>query len=331
MEQHAFPETETLEQQVATALPVLDVMGTQLQQTSKQIETAVMDVCSRFQSMMQRARSGVSSASELLSGDGATSGNGSGSGKSRESIGSLIEEAQETIESLLAHTQHSAKVSQSAIDRINRVHAATDEITKSLTQLDDITIGNRLLAVNARIQAVYAGDRAAGFGGVANEIAVQARRSAEIVDLIRSVSGELRSISQSALTDLQVMAADDQRAMERSKQEVDRVLDDFRRMNGHTRQFIEKMTRENASVVDEISAAVRSLQFQDRISQRMAHVIGDLEALRAVFHKHTHNVAVDSKAVMDRLSNLYTMHEERSVLGTNSNEASLSDGDVELF
>jgi methyl-accepting chemotaxis protein len=326
MEQHAFPETETLEEQVATALPMLDVMGTQLKQTSDQIETAVMDVCTRFQSMMQRARAGVTSASELLSGEGS----GESTGRSRESIGVLIEEAQQTIESLLQHTQHSAQVSQSAIERINRVRAATDDITKSLAQLDDITIGNRLLAVNARIQAVYAGDRAAGFGGVANEIAVQARRSSEIVDLIRSVSGELRTISQAALTDLQTMAADDQRAMERSKQEVDRVLEDFRRMNGHTRQFIEKMTRENASVVDEISAAVRSLQFQDRISQRMAHVIGELDGLRKAFSKHTQNVTVDSKAVMDRLSSLYTMHEERSVLG-GSSDASLSDGDVELF
>lgn len=321
MEQNAFPETETLAEQVATALPVLDVMSTQLKQTASQIETAVVDVCIRFQSMMERARSGVNSASELLAGDA--------SSNSGESIGSLIEQAQQTIETLLDHTQHSAKVSQSAIERINRVRTATDDITKSLAQLDDITIGNRLLAVNARIQAVYAGDRAAGFGGVANEIAVQARRSAEIVDLIRSVSGELRSIAQSALTDLQVMAADDQKAMEKSKLEVDRVLEDFRRMNAHTRQFIEKMTRENASVADEISSAVRSLQFQDRINQRMAHVVGELEAMRSVFAKHTREVNVDTTAVIDRLSNLYTMHEERSVLGTN--DSALNEGDVELF
>jgi methyl-accepting chemotaxis protein len=321
MELHAFPETETLEEQVATALPVLDVMGTQLKQTSDQIETAVMDVCTRFQSMMQRAKAGVNSASELLAGDS--------TGRSRESIGSLIEEAQETIESLLKHTQHSAKVSQSAIERIHRVRVATDEISKSLTQLDDITIGNRLLAVNARIQAVYAGDRAAGFGGVANEIAVQARRSSEIVELIRGVSGELRSISQSALTDLQVMAADDHKAMEKSKQEVDRVLEDFRRMHGHTREFIEKMTRENASVVDEISAAVRSLQFQDRINQRMGHVIGELDGLKKALSRHCQHVEIDSKAVLERLANLYTMHEERTVLGTD--DSALSEGDVELF
>jgi hypothetical protein len=131
------------------------------------------------------------------------------------------------------------------------------------------------------------------------------------------------------MTDLQVMAADDQKALERSKLEVDRVLEDFRRMNAHTRNFIEKITRENASVADEISSAVRSLQFQDRINQRMGHVIGELGSLRSALAKHCSGVDVDSKAILDRLAGLYTMHEEHSVLGTD--DSALGEGDVELF
>ena len=61
----------------------------------------------------------------------------------------------------------------------------------------------------------------------------------------------------------------------------------------------------------------------------MAHVVGELEAMRSVFAKHTREVNVDTTAVIDRLSNLYTMHEERSVLGTN--DSALNEGDVELF
>ena len=210
-------------------------------------------------------------------------------------MGALIEEAQQTIEILLRDTQHSAQVSQRAIERIEKVRIAADDITKSLAQLDDITIGNRLLAVNARIQAVYAGDRAAGFGGVANEIAVQARRSAEIVDLIRSVSGELQTIAQSALTDLKSTAAEDQKIFERSKLDVDRVLEDFRRMHGHTRYFIQQMTEESASVAEEIASAVHSLQFQDRINQRIGHVINEFETLRNVFANYCGGVQVDFK------------------------------------
>jgi methyl-accepting chemotaxis protein len=314
-------EQNTLEREVAAAIPLLGFIGTQLTQTANQIETAVVDVCHHFQSMMERAKAGVSSAAELLAGEA--------TGRSRESIGALIEEAQQTIETLLQQSQHSTQVSQSAIERIQRVRAATDDITKSLAQLDDITVGNRLLAVNARIQAVYAGDRASGFGGVANEIAIQARRSADIVDLIRNVSGELRSIAELALSDLEVMAAEDQKALEKSRLRVDRVLDDFRRMHGFTRRFVEKVTEENALVADEISSAVHSLQFQDRVNQRMAHVVGELDRLRTIFARHCQNVNVDSQAVLERLSAAYTMQEERRVVG--DQDSTPKEFDEELF
>jgi methyl-accepting chemotaxis protein len=319
--EETIQETGALKEEVAFALPVLDVMGTQLRETASQIETAVVDVCCRFQSMVDRAKAGVTKASELLA--------GGERGNSNESIANLIEEAQQTIEALLQHTQQSARVSQNAIERINRVRSATDDITKSLAQLDDITIGNRLLAVNARIQAVYAGDRAAGFGGVANEIAVQARRSAEIVDLIRGVSTELRNVSQAALNDLESMAAEDRRALERSKLEVNRVLADFRRMDEYTRKFIAAMTQESAGVAEEISSAVRALQFQDRINQRMVHVVDELNTLRVSLGEHCKDVNIDGQEVARRLSNMYTMHEERRVIGTD--ESDLSEGDVELF
>jgi hypothetical protein len=85
-----------------------------------------------------------------------------------------------------------------------------------------------LLAVNARSQAVYAGDKAAGFGGGANEISLRAKRSAEIADL-------------------QGMVTEDQRAYQKSNLEVDRVLQDFRLMHNSTIEFIGRM-QEKAAV-----------------------------------------------------------------------------------
>jgi CheY-like chemotaxis protein len=207
-------------------------------------------------------------------------------------VESLIAEASSTIETLLCHTQDSAAVSNSAIERIQRVQGAIDHIAKSLIQLDDITIGNRLLAVNARIQAVYAGDRAAGFGGVANEIGVQAKRSAEIVELIRSVSSELRNIANSALVDLQSMVVADQKAYRKSKLEVDRVLENFRYVHNSTREFIGKMQEESRSVAIEISGAVRNLQFQDRINQRISHVVAELDRIKSDLSAHCGRRAV---------------------------------------
>ena len=313
--------SEDFKSHVAQSLPVLEVMGTQLKETANQIEHAVIEVCGKFQSMADRSRAGVSGAAELLSG---SSNSGTAS-----SVESLIAEAARTIETLLGHTRDSAAVSTSAIERIKRVQEATDHIAKSLTQLDDITIGNRLLAVNARSQAVYAGDKAAGFGGVANEIGVQAKRSAEIVELIRSVSSELRHIASSALSDLQSMVVEDQKAYHKSKIEVDRVLEDFRFMHNSTREFIGKMQEESRGVAKEIAGAVRSLQFQDRINQRIGHVVAELDRIKADFSIHCADVKLDAKPILEHLSNSYTMQEERHVLGGAQGE--VASGEVELF
>ena len=312
---------EQLKAHIATTLPVLGVMGTQLKETATQIESAVIEVCGKFQSMADRARAGVSGAAELLSGGNDT--------HSSSSVEALIAEASRTISALLRHTQDSAAVSNSAIDRIRRVQEATDHIAKSLTQLDDITIGNRLLAVNARIQAVYAGDKAAGFGGVANEIGVQAKRSAEIVELIRTVAGELRFVANSALTDLQIMVQEDQKAYLKSKLEVERVLADFRSMHQSTQEFISRMQAEGESVAKEISGAVRSLQFQDRISQRISHVVSELDRIKTDLGAHCVDIEMDEQPILQQLSRSYTMQEERSVLG--GNEHDVAPGDVELF
>jgi len=317
----AIPHVD-LKETIAYTLPVLSVMGTQLTETAKQVEAAVVEICGKFQGMATRARAGVSGASELLSG-------GLDSRGSSTSVESLIAEAARTIEALLIHTQDSAAVSASAIERIQRVQQATDRIEKSLIQLDDITVGNRLLAVNARIQAVYAGDRAAGFGGVANEISVQAKRSAEIVELIRSVSRELRKIASSALTDLQSMVVEDQKAYQHSKLEVDRVLEDFRLMHNATREFISRMQEESQGVAREIAGAVRSLQFQDRINQRIAHVVAELDRIKSELSVHCLDVDLDSQPILDHLSNTYTMQEERNVLGSAPQESAA--GEVELF
>lgn len=311
---------DELKAHIATTLPVFAVMGTQLKETANQIESAVIQVCEKFQSMADRSRAGVAGAAELLSGGSET--------QSAASVESLIAEASRTIETLLRHTQDSAAVSNSAIERIKRVQTATDHISKSLTQLDDITIGNRLLAVNARIQAVYAGDKAAGFGGVANEIGVQAKRSAEIVELIREVSSDLRHIANSALTDLQSMVVEDQKAYLKSKAEVDRVLEDFRFMHNSTREFILKMQEESRSVAKEISGAVRSLQFQDRINQRIGHVVAELDRIKADLSAHCVDVEMDDAPILRHLSESYTMREERNVVGDCQQDSA---GDVELF
>lgn len=100
-------------------------------------------------------------------------------------------------------------------------------------------------------------------------------------------------------------------------------------MHNSTRQFISTMQEESRGVAQEIAGAVRSLQFQDRVSQRISHVVGELERIKSELHAHCEDVELDTRGILEHLSSTYTMHEERNVLG--GAQSDMAAGDVELF
>jgi hypothetical protein len=73
---------------------------------------------------------------------------------------------------------------------------------------------------------------------------------------------------------------------------------------------------------------VRGLQFQDRTSQRIAHVVEDLDTLQARLTTRFGSGPMWESLPMKGFSD-YTMHEEREVAGIHGAES--SQGDVELF
>jgi hypothetical protein len=93
-------------------------------------------------------------------------------------------------------------------------------------------------------------------------------------------------------------------------------------------QMLTGMTEEGSLLANDIGAAVRGLQFQDRTSQQIAHVVEDLDTLHTKLTARFGAMAVGD-TVMDEGFSAYTMHEERQVAGIGETESAA--GDVELF
>jgi hypothetical protein len=109
---------------------------------------------------------------------------------------------------------------------------------------------------------------------------------------------------------------------------VDESLRDLQAAHSEMAEMLNGMTTEGALLATDISSAVRGLQFQDRISQRIGHVVADLDTLCARLKIHAGQVAPGATAADEGFS-AYTMQEEREVAGIGEAEASA--GDVELF
>ncbi|MGA2888356.1 MAG: methyl-accepting chemotaxis protein [Terracidiphilus sp.] len=310
-----------VEAELAQYLPHFSRMSEQLKQTSSQIESSVVEVCNSFQGIAQRAKQTVDRTTSFLSreGDG---------GCNDRSFEGLIENCSGTLVKILNVTEEAGEVSRRAIERIRQMDKASQSISAAIQQLEQIAGGNKILALNARIEAARAGSYGAGFGVVAMEVISQTEKSQKVNAQVSELITNLRTLAGSTLDDLKRMNDKDRQRVEQCKHEVDESLRDLQGAHGEMKKMLTGMTEEGTLLASDIGAAVRGLQFQDRTSQRIAHVVEDLDTLRTRLAARFGDGHL-AEAASDKGFSSYTMHEERTVAGIGGTESGA--GDVELF
>jgi methyl-accepting chemotaxis protein len=296
-------------------------MSAQLKETSQNIEEAVVEVCMSFQGIAQRARANVSRTTNFLGREG-----GGASGHS--SFNTLIQTCGATMVKILNTTAESGDVSRRAIERIQQMDKASQQISIALRKLEDIASGNKILALNARIEAAHSGRQGEGFKAVAVELASQTDKSRDVTEQVGELASALRSLAESTVADLQRLQDRDHERVERCRWEVDESLAELQAAHAEMKEMMNAMTEDGALLANDIGNAVRGLQFQDRTSQRIAHVIQDLETLQSWLLSRAGDLSA-SEPASDEGFSAYTMKSEREVGGIHEEESAA--GDVELF
>jgi methyl-accepting chemotaxis protein len=311
----------SVEAELARYLPHFSRMSEQLKQTSLQIESSVVEVCDSFQGIAQRAKATVDRTKGFLSREG------EGSSDTRSFEG-LIENCSGTLVKILNLTEEAGEVSRRAVDRIRQMDKASQSISDAIEQLERIAGGNKILALNARIEAARAGSYGAGFAVVAMEVISQTEKSQKVNAQVSELITNLRTLAGSTLDDLKRLNDKDRQRVEQCKHEVDESLRDLQGAHGEMKKMLTGMTEEGALLASDIGAAVRGLQFQDRTSQRIAHVVEDLGVLSTRL-KTRFGDRTGAEVASDDGFSSYTMHEERAVAGIGETESGA--GEVELF
>jgi methyl-accepting chemotaxis protein len=314
-------EDAGVEAELARYLPHLTRMSVQLKQTSAQIESSVVGVCNSFQGIAERARQTVARTTGFL-------GQQDNEPSNKRSFEGLIDSCGQTLVKILSATEEASEISQRAIDRIQQMDKASQLVSGALRQFEEIARGNRILALNARIEAARAGNQGAGFGVVAVEVLSQTERSQKLTAQVSDLITNLRGLAGSTLDDLKRMNEQGHKRAEQCRAEVDVSLGNLQTAHGEMKEMLTGMTEEGAFLANDIGAAVRSLQFQDRTSQRIAHVVEDLDTLHGRLVSRFGSVSAGNTASDEGFS-AYTMREEREVAGMGVAEA--AGGDVELF
>jgi methyl-accepting chemotaxis protein len=314
-------DVSEVEAELARYLPHIQRMSKQLQSTSQQIEGSVVEVCKSFQGIAERANSTVERTRGFLSSEGRGLSN-------RKSFEGLIQDCGETLVKILNTTEQAGEVSRRAIERIQQMDRASEMISTALEKLERIAHENKMLAMNARIEAAHAGQLGAGFAVVAVEVVAQTERAQQVTNQVGDLIANLRSLAETTVQDLQLMNEQDSLRLSQCKNEVEDSLRDMQTAHGDMKTMLAGMTEEGAMLANDIGSAVRGLQFQDRTSQQLAHVVEDLNTLQVKLATRFAEGAVEQAISHGGFSGL-TMREERELAGMDIEEA--PGGDVELF
>jgi methyl-accepting chemotaxis protein len=204
------------------------------------------------------------------------------SGSEGGSVQDFIRRTGDLLEHFVALVVHLSRDSLRIVYRIDGMSREMDAIFGLLKNVDTIAEETNLLALNAAIEAARAGESGRGFAVVAAEIRNLARHSNQFNEQIGShVERSRRSMEQ--LRELVgAMASQDMSVALATKGDIDAMMT---RLASNDRRSAE-VTAQVASIAQglagDVATTVRSLQFEDILSQLMGQTNARLLDLQDV-------------------------------------------------
>ena len=230
---------------------------------SAEIATGNQDLSSRTEQTASNAQEAVGSLSQLTA--------------TVQQTASSSQVANQLVSSASGIATRSGSVVQQAISSMHEISTSSRKIGDIIGVIDGIAFQTNILALNAAVEAARAGEQGRGFAVVAGEVRSLAQRSAEAAKEIKGLIGSSVTAVNGGVRHVE----DAGRAMTEIVDSVQRVSDIIGEINAAATEQaggigqvngsvgeIDRMTQQNAALVEESAAAAESLREQAaRLSQ----------------------------------------------------------------
>ena len=308
---------------IAAITVVLDMLSAQLEDIARDVETSVNGVCTGFQGMATRAKDALSTASDSL--DLSNDGGGLQAfvHRVRLSLDGLMRRIESTHEfsvqlsSDIDDLDDRLELLLNFSDQLDSIAADAKEASKKHGRLNEREHPNEVIIAGLREQVSVLSFAIDGSGSALRNVVKGMRTS------ISTTAGRARS-----------KADEDQVATLKSEQTVRTILAQLTESYNKMTESLSKSATMSRQLNMDIGQAVMSMQFQDRVNQRIEHLRDTIEELAGELKQFSadaeqHQVESITQYWLDRLNERATMQAERTQVPFAHSTS--EDSSIELF
>jgi methyl-accepting chemotaxis protein len=190
----------------------------------------------------------------------------------------------------------------------------TEELQAMSSEVEQIAFNTNILAVNAAIEAAHAGDTGRGFAVVAQEVRALSVAARETGKRISEKVGMINAALQETGAQNERVSREDKKSVDDSEEHISSVLNRFRQRTQRLSEIARQSSQESEAIKGEVAESLVQLQFQDRMSQILAHVVINMQQLReAELAAAEGDGSEQSRAYLERMKASYTTEEQRQL------------------